>query len=80
MVTKKKAAPKKKAKAAKKASNVEKLQKGGIVAKGHQLSASESALLEKLSATEVNALIAAKGKLGKAFIDKHAKPSMDYAF
>jgi hypothetical protein len=63
-----------------KTSNIKKLQRVRIVAADHHLTAGEQRLIEKLTPDEVKALISSKRKLGAAFIRKHAKPSMDYAF
>lgn len=45
-------------------SNVEKLQKAGLVPKKHKLSKSTQAMLEKLSPGELRALKSAHKKLG----------------
>ena len=63
-----------------KTSNLKRLQKAGFVPAEHHLKAGELKVLEKLKPDEVKALISSKRKLGADFIQKHAKPSMDYAF
>jgi hypothetical protein len=71
MATKSKSKPK---------SNFSKLKSAGIIPAKNDLSDDDKALLAKLSAAEVKALISTKAKLGDDFIKRNARPSMDYAF
>ena len=50
--------------------NIEKMQKSGLVLKKHNISEGDQKLLNSLSASEVKALISVKKKLGTAFMKK----------
>jgi hypothetical protein len=51
--------------------NLEQLQQAGLVDKDYEFTAEEKAVIESLTAAEVNHLISTKEKLGEAFINKH---------
>lgn len=52
---------------------VEKLQKGGVIATPHQISEQDQAAINGLSDDEVNTLISVKNKLGEDFFKKTAE-------
>ena len=53
--------------------NVQRLQKAGIIAAKHNLTEADQAKVNSLSESEVSALISARQKLGDALIRKSAK-------
>ena len=55
------------------ATNIEVLQKNGIVAKQHNISVRDQARLNSLTDSEIKALISVKQKLGVAMLKKTSK-------
>jgi hypothetical protein len=53
--------------------NVQRLQKAGIIAVKHNLTEADQAKVNGLTESEVSALISARQKLGDALIKKSAK-------
>lgn len=54
-------------------SNIEQLQKAGIIAKKHNLTKTDSESINKLSQDEIDALISVKNQLGVKMLQKTAK-------
>ena len=53
--------------------NVQRLQKAGIIAAKHNLTEADQAKVNSLTESEVSALISARQKLGDALLKKSAK-------
>ncbi len=54
-------------------SNVEQLQKAGIIAKKHKLTVADQTAINKLSQTEIDSLISVKNQLGAKTLQKTSK-------
>jgi hypothetical protein len=62
-----------------KTKNFDKLTKAGVIPKGYtRLSTAEKAAIEGLSASEVQAIVGTKTKLGRKFFPQHASHGMLY--
>ena len=53
--------------------NIKELQEHGIIAKNHKLTADDQTIVNKLSKSEVKALISVKQKLGVEMLKKTAR-------
>ncbi len=56
--------------------NLERLQKAGVVDDDYEFDQKEEAVIESLSSSEVDSIISSKEKLGEHFIRKHVPHGM----